>query len=58
MSSTLHVMAVLKAARDFGLAADRAAQVVLDIGTDPERLAAGLASALVEDGTLQVPDSL
>jgi hypothetical protein len=58
MYTTLQVMAVLKAARDFGLPADRAAQVVLDVGTDPDRLATGLATALVDEGALRVPDSL
>jgi hypothetical protein len=57
VTTPLQLMAVLKAARDFGLPADRAAQVVLEIGTDPDELAAGLASALVEDGALRLPDA-
>ena len=57
MATTLHVMAVLKAARDFGLPPERAAQVALDTGADPERLAEGLARALVDDGAMRVPDT-
>ena len=57
MQTTLHVMAILKAARDFGLPPERAALVALDTGTDPDRLAEGLARALFEDGALQVPEA-
>jgi hypothetical protein len=55
--ATLHVMAVLKAARDFGLPPERAAEVALSTGTDPDRLAEGLAQALVEAGAVQLPDA-
>jgi hypothetical protein len=55
--ATLHVMAVLKAARDFGLPPERAAEVALDTGTDPERLAEALARAVLEAGALRVPDA-
>ena len=48
-------MAAMQAARSFGLGPDRAALVALDAGADVERLIDALASALVEDGALQVP---
>ena len=57
MPATLHVMAVLKAARDFGLPPERAAQVALDTGTDPDRLAEALALAVLEAGALQLPEA-
>ena len=57
MSATVHVMAVLKAARDFGLPPERAAQVALDTGTDPDRLAEALALAVLEAGALELPEA-
>jgi hypothetical protein len=55
--ATVHVMAVLKAARDFGLPPERAAQVALDTGTDPDRLAEALALAVLETGALELPEA-
>jgi hypothetical protein len=55
--ATVHVMAVLKAARDFGLPPERAAQVALDTGTDPDRLAEALALAVLEAGALELPEA-
>jgi hypothetical protein len=57
VSATVHVMAVLKAARDFGLPPERAAQVALDTGTDPDRLAEALALAVLEAGALELPEA-
>ena len=54
----LRAMAAVKAACDLGLDPQRAAALALVTGSDVDRLAEQLASALVEDGALRVPDAV